>query len=1103
VTRQPITVAWRVTRVRVMGLLEIYVEDTRPEPDAPGGGSERRLDLATVRGFGDMARAAFIALVMTLGRGRSERELDRAMSAAGNDPDWVRKSSIHSHVSAIRRSGLKVRFERQKYHVVDLEPRQVDALVFRDLRERVRALESSPQADQARPEIIQLCRQAFGLWSEDPAEAHPYLHDEAIFATDRRRYTALKAVYARALLASPEADPSALAEAAEAVEEVRRLDPGSAELTDLTERIARRGELLARRRPPAGAGVPEGEPAWLPRYREYLTELVESIDLRPFGSQVLSASSLDTVYTPLFVKPRSSEQPLPATARQREIGRPPLEQVVERVRRLLIVGESGSGKSTFVQHLCRRHLQDATGVVPFLLELSQFGHLGEGDLDAHDRLPWDAVVRAFVDHLATEGIQATVESVDRLSDSGRAIWLLDGLNEIPSPEIRAGVANAISACVRRWREARFVVTTTDAALAAHGVPPGLERVDIDDFQQSDIESFLMGFASDYYRHRGEEHRMEHWEPLATKVLAEPDLRDLARRPLHLTAIAVIYFTEGWLPESRADLLKAAVSWWISTRARVLRSFVRRARDLDFLFGELSLWMLVGAERPQTRVGKGWVAEQLAELPPFGGNVQRGYEFLDAAVSTGGLLMARGLGDLGMHEAFRDYLAARQIAAKTDDEESGWWSMLRPRLDDPEWRHVLTLVPGCLATLGSDRLDLFFDRLGKSCSGQPKEVRMARVALGGSVLRELTLSGHQLGSVPHWREAVAGVKEVFYVPVDLEVSVLYQAAVAYGLTGDDRLADFDATLAWLDGGEFWMGAQAEDPAGRNHDPDAAPWEGPVRPVAVPPFAIRRYPITVQEYRAFIDAGGYGEAGAHWWPPEARDWREREGHDAPNDWPDQLLVPNAPVTGVSWFECIAYCNWLTERSGRDVVYRLPYEHEWEYAARRGVPAGGQFRWGRRMQAGRDAEANWAGSYLRRKSPVGLFPRSTTPDGVADLFGNVEEWCLDVWQDEAEAVTGTNATPSVARTVIERSTGGWSGEGVKRVVRGGSCVRFSRLCRPTYRSRILPDRRYLTVGFRPVRPADRVASRDAYFAGSERSRSAVRTDAGGDALELPTGS
>jgi formylglycine-generating enzyme required for sulfatase activity/energy-coupling factor transporter ATP-binding protein EcfA2 len=1051
VVRQSITVPWRVSRVQVLGTLEIYVvdgEDTEPI-------EERRLDLATVRGFGAMARAACIALVMAGSRGCSKQELDRAMSPPGNNPAWVRRNSIYSHVSAVRRSGLRIEFDTGRYRVDDLRLEQVDGLVFRDLRERVRSLEVGPQNEAARAEILRLCREAFELWTEDPAEAHPYLYDKAIFATDRRRYAAMKAAQARALLAAPRLDTAALAEATDAIEELRRVDPHASDLADLTHRLSGRSFALSATGDTVRDSPPRQrvKPAWLTRYRQYLLDFVESIDLRPFGSEVLSHSSLATVYTPLYVKPRSSEQPGPA--RQREAGRPTLEAVVNDARGLLVVGESGSGKSTFLQHLCREYLKARSGVVPLFLELGLLSDLSERDLDARGRLSPDVILHTFVSHLADEGISATVESMDAVAAGGQAIWLLDGLNEIPVPEVRAGVADAISACCRRWPASRFVVTTTDGALAVHGVPRGLERVDIDDFQPSDVEAFFEAFAADFYRDLGEQERRDRWQPLAGRVLSERDLRDLSRRPLHLAAIAVIYFTEGWLPESRADLLKAAINWWTSKRAPILRSFVHRARDLDLVFQELALRMLVAAKRPLSRVGKRWASEQIAKLPAFDGDVERGAAFLDAAVATGGLLMPRGPGDIGMHEAFRDYLAARHIAARTDDEASGWWSVLEPHLDDPEWRHVLTLVPGCLLVLGSDRADMYFDRLGRSCSGQPQDVRTARIALGGSVLRELMLAGYRLGAVPHWRDAVASVKELFYVPSDLEIGIRYQAAVAYGLTGDDRLADFDGAWVWLDGGEFWMGAQADDPDERNYDRDAAPWEAPVRIVTVLPFAIRRYPVTVQEYQEFVDEGGYEDASARWWTPEARDWREQEQVRAPSDWQDQLLVPNVPVTGVSWFECGAYSQWLSERAPGDVAYRLPFEHEWEYAARRGVEPGRQFRWGDRMQAGPLAEANWAGSYLRRKSPIGLFPRSTTPDGIADLFGNVEEWCLDDWQDGR---TGGRLT----FTLDPR------GGMVKRVVRGGSCVRFSRLCRPTYRSRILQDRRYLTVGFRLVRPA-----------------------------------
>jgi formylglycine-generating enzyme required for sulfatase activity len=276
--------------------------------------------------------------------------------------------------------------------------------------------------------------------------------------------------------------------------------------------------------------------------------------------------------------------------------------------------------------------------------------------------------------------------------------------------------------------------------------------------------------------------------------------------------------------------------------------------------------------------------------------------------------------------------------------------------------------------------------------------------------------------------------------------------------------------WLDGGTFQMGAQAEDQAAPNYDSDAAPWEGPVASRAISPFAFRRFPTTVDEFNHFVSSGGYRQA--QYWTNEAWDWRVAGALVAPLDWEEQLLVPNAPVTGVSWYEAVAYCTWLTMTLENGRVHRLPSEVEWEYAARRGVSLPGrQFPWGNRMRGGEAAEANWAGASLRRKTPVGMFPPSTTkPDRIADLYGNVEEWCLDAWDPATDEALARGDPPS--HFLAEHSTllaavamPGPRQSSIKRVVRGGSCIRFSRLCRPSYRSRIGQDGRYHTVGFRPA--------------------------------------
>jgi formylglycine-generating enzyme required for sulfatase activity len=1055
---------WCIRYIRLLGTLEIDVVDLMPAVgDATGSPAEspptRELPLAEVRGFGPMARAAFVALVLNLKSGRTSAQLGEAMEGRPEKP-----TALQSHLSACRRTGLQVTHRSGTYRVDGLNSAQVDALRFEDLYRELKLWNAEPGHERD-PLLIAKAEEARQLWRGDPLAAHQYFEDRLMLTQFSDWFVEILGWYAHALLRR--AEPADIENARRLLHEIRSRNP-------LHRNVAGDLEQAIRALSPAStdtwyhnrehgnadtlafAGTP-GTSAWLPRYRECLRELASSVDLRGFSIEILSSSSLAAVYTPLYARPRTPEKPPPD--QRTGAGRPLLETVVRQTRANLVVGESGSGKSTFLLHLCATHLDDESEDIPLFIDLGASPPVLEERQDFHGRLPWQVLPELFSACFADLGVDVSVQDLDNLAKRTRVVWLVDGLNELASPEMRSAFADAVSVCARRWPKARFIITTTETGLSGHGTPPGFQRVDVDEFRAEDVDFFLDAFAKDRDSELTVEERRVSWEPLARAVRNSADLRDMAKSPLRLTAMTLAYLREGHLPENRADLLRGAVSWLIYKKAPLLRSYVRSGYDLKMIFAELAFQMMTAEEIPLSRVGIAWAADRLRLLDCCQGDVR---EFLDAAVSAGGLLIPRGPGDLGMHDAFRDYLAASRIASKTDDVTSGWWSELAPHLDDPEWHSVVALVPGALLLLsGSERTDLFFDRLGASCANQRLGIRAARVSLGGRILHELGLSGYRMPKAPRWVDAVKSIRELFESQSDVPLEVRYGAAVAYGIMGDDRLAHPDATWIPIPGGRFWLGAQAVSPRSRNYDADAAPWESPVRRIEVPPFAIRKFPITVTEYESFIDADGYRSTGVRYWPADGWQWRTRTRAEAPVEWEAQLSVPNAPVSGVTWYECMAYCGWLTESDDRGSIYRLPYEYEWEYTAKRDISSS-QFRWGDRMHAGKEAEANWAGAFLRRKTPVGMFPASTTDDGVADLFGNVEEWCMDIW-------TGAGNLHAAAADTAQSETGSAAAgtrPGTKRVVRGGSCIRFSRLCRPTYRSRIREDAGYLSVGFRLVR-------------------------------------
>lgn len=200
-----------------------------------------------------------------------------------------------------------------------------------------------------------------------------------------------------------------------------------------------------------------------------------------------------------------------------------------------------------------------------------------------------------------------------------------------------------------------------------------------------------------------------------------------------------------------------------------------------------------------------------------------------------------------------------------------------------------------------------------------------------------------------------------------------------------------------------------------------------------------PVVVTDYADFVEGGG----------PEPEDWRR------------QLRHKNRPVVGVSWREARAFCAWATTAwpvpAGWEVA--LPTETEWERAARGlerhvypwGDPVLGEAPVG----DGDAARANFGGLGVRRFTPVGALPAGCR-GRLADLAGNVWEWCKDAWRADDDPSWGQHDVDSPQR-----------GDdcGAPRVVRGGSWLYHAGSLRCAYRFKLEPEGRYEDIGFRLV--------------------------------------
>ena len=124
----------------------------------------------------------------------------------------------------------------------------------------------------------------------------------------------------------------------------------------------------------------------------------------------------------------------------------------------------------------------------------------------------------------------------------------------------------------------------------------------------------------------------------------------------------------------------------------------------------------------------------------------------------------------------------------------------------------------------------------------------------------------------------------------------------------------SSFDWIShpGGLVEIGAWSEGFAFDNERPRHRVW--------LEPFALATRGVTVAEYRAFIEDGGYANAGLWlsegWAAVRARAWK------APMYWERDAQIPDAPVEHVSFYEADAYARWAGAR--------LPREEEWETIA-----------------------------------------------------------------------------------------------------------------------------------------------------------------------------
>lgn len=389
-------------------------------------------------------------------------------------------------------------------------------------------------------------------------------------------------------------------------------------------------------------------------------------------------------------------------------------QLYQRYNNVVVLGDPGSGKTCFVKHEILAYCKPPSGIgswyeghLPIYLSLAEGARLADAQTDL---LSICEIVSS------RRGIELPKSEILKALSDGRAAFFFDGLDEVGFLDVRIALMSQINSLIARYAERgnRFVLSTRPAALAPVDIPDGLTYLQLKGLTEDEMR-VLAGRVLTIRVGADEPQELTIEESALIDRLLEdtrnnPGIARIAKNPLLLTLLVLIYANTGAVGARRHVIYTQAIKTLVSVRARETREQQISEADLRMRLGAIATAIFERkiAEIPRRSEVKRVLLEVLKPDGPLTPDSAEGAvdSFLQEVAEATGLLSIHSENDSRaedlvtfMHYSFLEYYAAAGLLAGDYLAEIGAVA------ENPRWKEVVTLLFGILSEQGDVTLAL--------------------------------------------------------------------------------------------------------------------------------------------------------------------------------------------------------------------------------------------------------------------------------------------------------------------------------------------------------------------------------------------------------------